>query len=90
MAVGVQSRELSWWAAGVQRRVSAVGTRRPQPALGKRKNMDTQSRGQLDPDNQQMLFLKHYHLAGLFPTEEYHFLLFTFTDIDIYSYVILT
>lgn len=35
-----------------------------------------------------MLFLKHYHPASLFPTEEYHFLLFIFANIDIYSYVI--
>ena len=31
--------------------VYAVGARRPRPALGKKKNMDTQSRGELDPDN---------------------------------------
>ena len=36
-AVGVKRREPSWWAAGVQRRVDAVGPRRPRPALGEKK-----------------------------------------------------
>ena len=36
-AVCVKSREPSQWAAGVQRRVDAEGTRRPHPALGEKK-----------------------------------------------------
>ena len=62
-AVGVQSREPSWWAAGVQRRVYAVGARRPRPALGKKKNMDTKSRGELDPDRNEDRSLKTQHMT---------------------------